>query len=114
VIAIAKWSEEEIVCMLSTKETGGSMHVKDHESSAVLVEKCLKQVPDYFELVILLSYRAQEISSSALTVAPSSQSRSALMAMTEFADREVDPKVLREKVVLSFQQCAFLSHDFEE
>lgn len=81
---------------------------------SALIEKCLAKSPNYFRLIVLAAYRAQEIASGSPALVPAKTHRSPIIALQEIAESLVDLKALEEKLVRSFQQCVFLSETSED
>ena len=69
----------------------------------VTVEDCAKVIPDRFELVVLASRRARDISSGAEIKVERDNDRDAVVALREIADGAVSKKYLEEEVVASYQ-----------
>jgi DNA-directed RNA polymerase omega subunit len=76
-----------------------------------LVASCLKIIPNYFEFIILASFRAQELNSGSSPLLPAGQNRSLVVAMKEISQGLLTPETLRARVVRGFQECAFLSEN---
>lgn len=83
-----------------------------HDPSKGLVEQCIKVVPDCFQLVVLSSYRAQELASGATPCVENEKaSKDTLVALREVASNKLDLDALRERVICSFQHYAFLAQE---
>lgn len=85
------------------------MRAKDKDNVG-LIEECLDIVPDCFRLVVLASYRAQELSMGASSAARSQGNKNTVVALKEIAQQKIDLHELEDHIISSFQQFSFLSH----
>lgn len=69
----------------------------------VTVEDCTKIIPNRFELVVLASRRAKDISSGAEIQVERDNDKDAVIALREVADGQVAKDYLLEEVVTSYQ-----------
>jgi DNA-directed RNA polymerase subunit omega len=69
----------------------------------VTVEDCTKIVPNRFELVVLASRRARDISSGAEINVNRDNDKDAVVALREIADKKISKEYLLEEVVTSYQ-----------
>ena len=76
------------------------------------VEACLSVIPDYFDLVVLASFRAREIDSGAPVCVPRAErEKSPVIALLEIAKRAVSVEKLREDVIKSYQTFVPLTEE---
>lgn len=69
----------------------------------VTVEDCTKIIPNRFELVVLASRRARDISSGAEINVERNNDKDAVVSLREVADGHLAKEYLLEEVVLSYQ-----------
>lgn len=84
----------------------------------VTVEDCIKKVNNRFELVLLATQRARELSSGALPTIPRDNDKNPVIALREIAVETVKVEDLRLHLLASLQrqECGFSSeetHDAE-
>jgi DNA-directed RNA polymerase subunit omega len=70
----------------------------------VTVEDCVQKVPNRFELVMLASQRAREISAGAKETVERDNDKNPVIALREIADETVQLDNLRESLVRSLQR----------
>ena len=70
----------------------------------VTVEDCVQKVPNRFELVMLASQRAREISAGAKETVERDNDKNPVIALREIADETVELEHLRESLVRSLQR----------
>lgn len=70
----------------------------------VTVEDCVLKIPNRFELVMLASQRAREISSGAQEAVTRDNDKNPVIALREIADEKVDFDVIRESLVSGLQK----------
>lgn len=69
----------------------------------VTVEDCIKIIPNRFELVVLASRRAKDISSGAEIKVEKDNDKEAVIALREVAESKLAKDYLLEEVVSSYQ-----------
>ena len=69
----------------------------------ITVEDCTKTIPNRFELVVLASRRARDISSGAEINIEKENDKDAVIALREIAEHKVSKKYLHEEVISSYQ-----------
>ena len=69
----------------------------------VTVEDCVDKVPNRFELVMLASYRAREISSGASITVDRDNDKNPVVALREIAEETQSSEELRERMIESHQ-----------
>jgi DNA-directed RNA polymerase subunit omega len=70
----------------------------------VTVEDCVLKIPNRFELVMLASQRAREISSGAQEAVTRDNDKNPVIALREIADEKIDFDVVRESLVNGLQK----------
>ncbi|HUT49838.1 MAG TPA: DNA-directed RNA polymerase subunit omega [Alphaproteobacteria bacterium] len=70
----------------------------------VTVEDCVLKIPNRFELVMLASQRAREISSGAPEAVTRDNDKNPVIALREIAEDKVDFDVIRESLVSGLQK----------
>lgn len=70
----------------------------------VTVEDCVLKIPNRFELVMLASQRAREISSGAQEAVSRDNDKNPVIALREIADEKVEFDVIREALVSGLQK----------
>lgn len=78
----------------------------------VTVEDCVDKIPNRFDLVLLASQRAREISGGAELTIDRDRDKNPVCALREIAEETVKPKHLLESLVQSMQRV--LPEDEEE
>ena len=76
-----------------------------------IAEQGLGIIPDYFKLVVLVAYRAKEISSGSHAYVPRQGNKSPIVALRELIAGAIDIKELEEGIVKSFQHYVYLEDD---
>ena len=69
----------------------------------VTVEDCVDKIPNRFELVMLASHRAREISSGSSTTVDRDNDKNPVVALREIADEMQSSDELRERLIESNQ-----------
>ena len=69
----------------------------------VTVEDCVDKVPNRFDLVMLASHRAREISTGAPITVDRDNDKNPVVALREIADEAQDAEELRERMIASHQ-----------
>ena len=69
----------------------------------VTVEDCVDKVPNRFELVMLASHRAREISSGSAITVDRDNDKNPVVALREIADETLTAELLREAAIESHQ-----------
>jgi len=69
----------------------------------VTVEDCAKVIPNRFELVVLASRRARDISSGAEITIDRNNDKDAVVSLREIADGKISKEYLLEEVVSSYE-----------
>lgn len=72
----------------------------------VTVEDCVTEVPNRFELVVVASERAKNISAGSAPTISRDNDKNAVVALREIAERTVNVDVLRESVIQQNQKYA--------
>jgi DNA-directed RNA polymerase subunit omega len=70
----------------------------------VTVEDCVDKIPNRFDLVLLASQRAREISGGAELTIERDRDKNPVVALREIAEETVGPKDLHEAVVVGLQK----------
>ncbi len=70
----------------------------------VTVEDCVDKIPNRFDLVLLASQRARQISGGAELTIDRDRDKNPVVALREIADKTVKPKELEESLVSSLQR----------
>ena len=70
----------------------------------VTVEDCVDKVPNRFELVLLASQRARQISGGADLTIERDRDKNPVVALREVAEETVRPKELEESLINSLQR----------
>lgn len=73
----------------------------------VTVEDCVEIIPNRFELVLLASRRAREISAGAVITVNRDNDKNPVIALREIADQTIQTSVLRDNVIRSMQRVVF-------
>lgn len=68
----------------------------------VTVEDCIVQIPNRFELVLLSSQRAKQISSGNPLTVDRDNDKDSVVALREIADKTIDLEVINEDLIQSF------------
>ena len=70
----------------------------------VTVEDCIDKVDNRFELVLLASHRARQISQGAAITVDRDRDKNPVVALREIADEKLAPEDLREDLIHSLQK----------
>ena len=70
----------------------------------VTVEDCVDKIPNRFDLVMLASHRAREISSGSAITVDRDNDKNPVVALREIADETIDPDKLRDDLVKGLQK----------
>ncbi|EFL90661.1 DNA-directed RNA polymerase subunit omega [Ahrensia sp. R2A130] len=70
----------------------------------VTVEDCIDKVSNRFELVLLASHRARQISSGAMISVDRDNDKNPVVALREIADEQLSPGDLKEDLIHSLQK----------
>ncbi len=70
----------------------------------VTVEDCIDKVENRFELVLLASHRARQISQGASITVPRDNDKNPVVALREIAEETVSPGDLKEDLIHSLQK----------
>ena len=70
----------------------------------VTVEDCIDKVDNRFELVLLASHRARQISQGASITIPRDNDKNPVVALREIADETLSPGDLKEDLIHSLQK----------
>ena len=70
----------------------------------VTVEDCVLKIPNRFELVMLASQRARDISSGAALTIDRDNDKNPVVALREIAETTISPDDLKEELVHSLQK----------
>ena len=76
----------------------------------VTVEDCILRVPNRFELVLLTSQRARDVSAGAALTVDRDNDKTTVISLREIAEATVDVDVLRTAVIQGLQKTV----DFDE
>jgi len=80
----------------------------------VTVEDCVTEIPNRFELVMLASQRARDVSAGADLLVERDNDKNPVVALREIAEREVEPEHLRELLIGGLQRHAETDEPEEE
>ena len=80
----------------------------------VTVEDCINHVPNRFELVLLATKRAQELTSGARLTVMRQNDKNPVVALREIGDGTIDVGELRERVLKGLQQSNFTDQEDED
>ena len=72
----------------------------------VTVEDCILQVPNRFDLVMLASQRARDVSAGASILVDRDRDKNPVVALREIAETKLDHTVLRDALISSMQKHA--------
>ena len=70
----------------------------------VTVEDCIDKVENRFELVLLASHRARQISAGGQITIPRDNDKNPVVALREIADETLSPEDLKEDLIHSLQK----------
>ncbi len=70
----------------------------------VTVEDCVDKIPNRFDLVLLASQRARDISGGAEMTVDKDRDKNPVVALREIAESTVKPKELKESVISGLQK----------
>jgi DNA-directed RNA polymerase subunit omega len=68
----------------------------------VTVEDCILQIPNRFELVLLASQRAKQITSGNPLTIDRDNDKDSVVSLREIADQTIDLEAINETLILSF------------
>ena len=80
----------------------------------VTVEDCIDQLPNRFELVMLATQRARQISSGASLHVPRDNDKNPVVALREMAGKHLSLEDLKEGLIRSYQRVPQLQDDEED
>jgi DNA-directed RNA polymerase subunit omega len=80
----------------------------------VTVEDCIINVPNRFELVLLASKRAREISAGASLSIPRDNDKNPVVALREISENTISLDALREGVIKGMQRNVFIDETESE
>ena len=80
----------------------------------VTVEDCIEQLPNRFELVMLATQRARQISSGASLHVPRDNDKNPVVALREIAEQHLSLEGLKEELIRSYQRVPQLQDDEED
>lgn len=72
----------------------------------VTVEDCIQKVPNRFDLVMLASQRAREISGGAQITVDRDKDKNPVVALREIAEDKMDLEMLRDGIIAGLQKHA--------
>jgi DNA-directed RNA polymerase subunit omega len=70
----------------------------------VTVEDCIEKVENRFELVLLASHRARQLSSGGELTVPRDRDKNPVVALREIAEATLSPEDLKEDLIHSLQK----------
>ncbi len=80
----------------------------------VTVEDCKKIIPNHFELVVLASRRARDISTGSPILVERSNDKNAVIALREMAAQKLNIDSLRDGTVQDFRKSRYNDDDANE
>ena len=80
----------------------------------VTVEDCVDKVPNRFELVLLASQRARQISGGAELTIDRDRDKNPVVALREVAEETIKPKELEEALINSLQRVQVDEEDIAD
>ncbi len=80
----------------------------------VTVEDCVDKIPNRFDLILLASQRARQISSGADLTIDRDRDKNPVVALREIAEQTVKPTELEESIVTSLQRVRLDEEDETE
>ena len=80
----------------------------------VTVEDCVDKIPNRFDLILLASQRARQISSGADLTIDRDRDKNPVVALREIAEQTVKPTELQESIVTSLQRVRIDEEDETE
>ena len=80
----------------------------------VTVEDCILKVPNRFELVLLSSQRAREISSGAQMMVEKDNDKNPVISLREIADTDISLDELRDSLIRNHQKVLEVEEDEED
>lgn len=80
----------------------------------VTIEDCIEEIPNRFELVVLASARAKNISSGAVLTVDRNNDKNPVIALREIATKSVSTDVLRELQITTLQKYNKIDEVAEE
>jgi DNA-directed RNA polymerase subunit omega len=72
----------------------------------VTVEDCVDKIPNRFDLVLLSSHRARQLSGGAEPMVDRDRDKNPVVALREIADRALKPEEIKEDYIKSLQRHA--------
>lgn len=80
----------------------------------VTVEDCIEKVPNRFELVLLASQRAKQLSSGAMLTIDRDRDKNPVVALREIAEGTITPDSLKETVIRGWQRRVQVEENEED
>ena len=80
----------------------------------ITVEDCVLKIPNRFELVMVASQRAREISSGAEITLPRDNDKNTVVSLREIADETVNLSALKEALVRNYQKIVEVEDDDDD
>jgi len=80
----------------------------------VTVEDCVLKIPNRFELVMLASQRAREISAGGAITIDRDNDKNPVIALREIADTDISIENLKEVLIKNYQKVIEIEEDDEE
>jgi len=80
----------------------------------ITVEDCVLKIPNRFELVMVSSQRAREISSGSEITVPRDNDKNTVVALREIADETVNLSNLKESLVKNYQRVVEVEDEEDE
>ena len=77
----------------------------------VTVEDCVDKIPNRFDLVLLASHRARQISGGAEITIDRDRDKNPVVALREIAEETVEPAEMMESVVANLQRVRIDDED---
>ena len=80
----------------------------------VTVEDCIEQLPNRFELVMMATQRARQISTGTDIHVPRDNDKNPVVALREIAEQHLSLETLKEDMIRSYQRVPQLQDDDDE
>lgn len=80
----------------------------------ITVEDCIEVVQNRFELVLMASKRAREISSGAQICVPRDNDKNPVVALREISGNLLPINTMRQQMIRNFQNSVFVSASSDE
>jgi DNA-directed RNA polymerase subunit omega len=64
----------------------------------ITVEDCLKHIPNRFELTLVATYRARQLSTGASALVDTNKDKPTVIALREIASQKIGADILKTKV----------------